>query len=398
MKSGRYLQRLVTVELTGAEPEKTLHILNQAGIRIFRICWLDPLTVRFCCAPGDCGKIREQCAKRGESVKFDSEFGGRFWKKAVLSRPVLVTGSILLLILTFFLPTRVLFFRVEGNQRIPSRQILEVMEECGIRFGASRQEVRSEKMKNVLLEAMPELKWAGINTTGCTSVVSVREREQEPGQKKITGITGIVAAADGYITSCTVVRGTGLCEPGQIVKAGQLLISGYADRGLCIQATGAEGEIFAETSRRIEVISPVQCLQRVGELVRSRRLSLVIGKKRINLWKDSRIWDATCGRMYEEYYLTLPGGFRLPVCLGVETLTSWQTAESEWDARHMETDLMDHARRTVLEQTIAGTILGEEQSFFRKNGVYGISSRFLCSEMIGRVITQEIGDTNGKTD
>ena len=25
--------------------------------------------------------------------------------------------------------------------------------------------------------------------------------------------------------------------------------------------------------------------------------------------------------MYEEYYITLPGGFRLPVCLAVETLT-----------------------------------------------------------------------------
>lgn len=398
MTSGRHWNGMVQVELTGAEPEKTLYALNCAGVRMFRVSWSDVLTVRFLCTRRDYGRIEEFCSKRGETVRIGPDTGSFFLKKLIMRRPVLTAGFVFLLILTFWLPTRVLFFRVEGNEQIPSWKIIEEMEACGIRFGALRREVRSEKMKNALLEAMPELKWAGINTSGCTAVISVRERETQQDQKIATGVTGIVSAADGYIISSTVVKGTGLCEPGQVVRQGQLLISGYVDHGRLIHATGAEGEVFAQTNRNMDIVIPDQRSQRMDELSRSRRFSLIVGKKRINLWKDSRIWDTSCGRMYEEYYLTLPGGFRLPICLGVDTLVRWKTEASEWPAPEMEAALTDFARCAVLEQTIAGIIIRETHSFSRQDGVYGISSQFLCSEMIGRVITEEIGDTNGKTD
>jgi sporulation protein YqfD len=150
-------------------------------------------------------------------------------------------------LLTIFLPTRVLFIHVEGNSTVEERRILEAAQECGIRFGASRRQVRSEKMKNRLLEKVPELKWAGVNTSGCTAVISVREQPVQEQRTGYTGISSIVAACDGRITSCTVTKGNGLCAPGQVVQKGQLLISGYLDCGICIRVTGAEGEIFAET-------------------------------------------------------------------------------------------------------------------------------------------------------
>ena len=398
MKSSKLWKGLISVQITAAEPEKSLYLLNKAGVQMYRVFWADDLTVRFVCSRRDCRNIQALCARKGDTVTFGPEAGEHFWKKIITARPVLIAGVAVLLMLTLFLPTRVLFFRVEGNQRLPERQILEEAAECGIRFGVSRRAVRSEKMKNALLEAMPELKWAGINTSGCTAVISVREREAEQKQTTHGGIIGIVAAVDGYITSSTVVKGTGLCMPGEIVKEGQLLISGYADHGICIRITGAEGEIFAQTNRKLESMAPLQCLQREGAQNSSRRFSLLLGKKRINLWKDSRIWDATCGRMYEEYYLTLPGGFQLPIALAVDTFLCGKTVASEWPESYMETALKDHARKTVLAQTVAGSILREEHTFSLGSGICGIRSRFQCSEMIGRVITEEIGDTHGKTD
>ena len=278
MNSRAYWNGRVRVLLTGADPERTLHLLTQARIQCFRICWVDLLTVRFFCARKDCGHIQAFCEKRGDSVSFGPEAGASVWKSFFRARPVLAVGLILLMMLTLYLPTRVLFFRVEGNESVTERQILEAMEESGIRFGASRRAVRSEKMKNVLLEALPELKWAGINTSGCTAVITVREREMQQSEKDPTAVTGIVAAADGYVTSSTVVRGTGLCEPGQIVKAGQLLISGYTDQGICLLATGAEGEIYAQTSRNVEVVTPLQRQQRVQATAVTRRCSLTVGK------------------------------------------------------------------------------------------------------------------------
>ena len=36
--------------------------------------------------------------------------------------------------------------------------------------------IRSEKVKNSLLQRIPQLQWAGINTDGCVAVISVREK------------------------------------------------------------------------------------------------------------------------------------------------------------------------------------------------------------------------------
>ena len=83
----------------------------------------------------------------------------------------MVIGLCLLLLLVCILPTRVLFMRVEGNESIPENLILEAAEDCGIRFGASRSAVRSEKVKNGILSRISELQWVGVNTKGCIAVI-----------------------------------------------------------------------------------------------------------------------------------------------------------------------------------------------------------------------------------
>ena len=96
--------------------------------------------------------------------------------------------------------------------------------------------------------------------------------------------------------------------------------------------------------------------------------------------------------------MTLPGDFRLPIALAVDTFLCGETVESAWPAQHMEAALKAQTQKTVLEQTIAGSILREEHTITHNQSTCSISSRFLCSEMIGRGITEEIGDTHGKTD
>jgi hypothetical protein len=102
--------------------------------------------------------------------------------------------------------------------------------------------------------------------------------------------------------------------------------------------------------------------------------------------------------MYAEYYITLPGGFRLPVCLTVETLTQRQFSPEHLPPETLEQAMKDHSCRIVLGNTVAGQILREEHTLSEMEDGYVLISRFLCEEMIGMVIKEEIGDTNGKTD
>ena len=102
--------------------------------------------------------------------------------------------------------------------------------------------------------------------------------------------------------------------------------------------------------------------------------------------------------MYEEYYITLPGGFRLPVGIGVETWTRWALTAGMLPQDTMGLSLSGFAEQQIRSRMIAGQILSRKVSVIREEDRYVLTGWFFCEEMIGRVITEEIGVANGKTD
>lgn len=387
---------MVEGELTCADLASTLGAVADAGIQLYNVQQTDEVTVRFSVLRRDFRRLRKHSQRRGEALKIIGRIGIYWEIKAALRRPVLLLGMAFLLLLVMYLPSRVLFVQVEGNKKIPARLILETAENCGISFGASRREVRSERVKNALLHELPELQWAGVNTYGCVAVISVRERSVTEETEEKEGICSIVAALDGIITSCTATSGNLLCKSGQAVKKGETLISGYNDCGLVIQAAQAEGEVYAQTARELTVISPSDYTvkQETGELKHS--FSLIIGKKRINLWKDSGIWGTVCDRIYEEYYVTLPGGFQLPLALAVEEYAVCMTGGKNLEESDISQRLTDYAAGYIRQQMIAGEINQQDVTVAQEESYICLTGKYICTEMIGKVQWEQIGEYHGE--
>ena len=389
---------VLEIELVSADPEAALSAVNAVGIPLFAVTRVSDLVFRFELLRSDYDRLTVLCRKRGDTLTILRKKGLYFTFRQLLRRKLLLLGIGILVLGSCILPTRVLFVRVEGNQLVPTNRILAAAEGSGIRFGASRRAVRSERVKNALLDAVPQLQWAGVNTSGCIAVVSVRERSTVTEEPDNSAVASIVAARDGYVLTSVVTRGTGLVRPGQAVTTGQVLISGYTDCGICIQATHAEGEILAQTRRDLEVVTPNAFLHRGDPGDVKHSYSLLLGKKRIFFWKDSGISDTGCGRMYKEYYLTLPGGFRLPVAICVDSYQHYDTEEAQIQQAEAAAALSDFARQYLKRQMIAGQILHESHTVSRSGDVFQLRGSYVCTEMIGKVKPEQIGDTNGKTD
>jgi sporulation protein YqfD len=303
--------------------------------------------------------------------------------RGLLARPVLIMGWVVLLMLTLYLPERVLFLRVEGNGQIPARYILEKAEGCGISFGINRRQLRSEQIKNRLLEEIPQLQWAGINTYGCVAVISVRERSMIQEYNQEHTVSSIVAQRDGVVQSCTVTRGTAICRVGEVVVKGQVLISGFTDCGLSIRADRAEGEVMALTHRTLKAVTPEKGAVRCEYYPSKKNFSLIIGKIRINFYKDSGILDTTCVKMYSENHLTLPGGLTLPVVLAVEE--QLPCSKMDTASGSGEETLTAFATRYLQSQMIAGQILHRQERLEAGS----LEGEYACLEMIGQVRYEE---------
>lgn len=376
------LSGMLEVELTSADAARGMTEINSLGIPVFNVRTDGDLTICFQILRRDYKRILKYTERHGDRLEIIKK-DGIYWKiRRVFQRPVFIWGIIGILLLTLYIPQKVFFIQVEGNKTIPTRQIVSAAQECGICFGASRREVRSEQMKNALLSSIPQLQWAGVNTRGCVAVITVKERAITETEQEPVGVSNIVAIRDGVVLSCTVTQGTAVCSVGQAVHAGQVLVSGYTDCGLLIKATRADGEVYAKTRRNLTAVTPLEHTVRTGKQTEHTKYSLIIGKKQIKFGKDSRIYDASCAKIYKEYCITLPGAFRLPVSVVKETIFSSDT-ETQMSDEEKTGGLMDFASAYLKSQMIAGTITDQVQTAESVDGVSILRGEYACTELIG---------------
>ena len=386
MRQSETIRSLIQVEVISADMMQLLNAWNCAKIKLQDIEYCNDLTVHMKIEANAYREFFCIAEKHGASIKLIGSSG--IWNRIthVINRPVLAFFVLLIVFLCCFLPSRVFFISVEGNKNIPTNQILEAAEECGIVFGARRWEVRSEAMKNALLQKIPELQWAGINTLGCTAVIAVQEKAPaEVKQSQPFAVCNIVASRDGVVQDCTVLQGNPLCFVGQAVKAGQTLVSGYIDCGLVTKATQAEAAIRAITFRELEAIALKPNHVRGETIGKKTRYSLRIGKNIIKIDKDSGILDSTCAKIYEEVYAHLPGGFRLPVSIIKETFFYYDkqasfaflTDNADWLNRFSE--------KHLLGTMISGQIISSQTEVDSTGDFSYLYGKYACIEMIGQV-------------
>ena len=388
----------LAVEIVSADLTGLLDLICRNQILLWDLNYRDELTVVVRVNRSAWEKLKRIIQSRGDSCRIVAR-EGLYWNlHAFLMRPVQIIGLLFFLAAVCYVPGRVFFVRIEGNSTVSTNKILESAAQMGVRFGASRRYVRSEQVKNGLISSIGELEWAGVNTKGCTAVISVRERTLQEEKTSNTGTGDVIALLDGVVISCDVTRGTGTCIPGQAVKRGQVLISGTVDHGFTATSTVAEGEVFAATKRRISVLTHGKTQIRRDEQGHRANFRLLIGKKLINFFKGSGISGGTCVKMYSKYVLTLPGGFELPLALVSETLIYNDLSEEDLDEQSALKVLTDFASGYTHDQMIAGRIISAEEKMTCRNNVYQLTGDYACTEMIGRLQQEQIGAYNGKTD
>lgn len=384
-----FLDRKLQVKITSASISQALTVIAQQGIDLLQVHWEDELTVSALIRAGKLEELKQLLSDRGESLQVIGTVGALWQILGLMRRPVLVAGMVMFLLFTIFLPTVVLFICVEGNQQVPDRYILQCAQEYGVYFGASRRDIRSEVLKNGLLQMIPQLQWAGVNTKGCVAVISVREKSPPKNQNN-EQYGNIVASCDGIVRKITVLKGMPVCTVGQAVEKGQLLVSGYTDCGLKLLATGARAEVFGDTKRTLTVVTPTNNPVRGNCNAQRKRYSIQIGKKLIKMYNSSRIPLAGCDIIRKRDFITLPGGFILPVALITEQVTNYETEDHICEESCDLSWLRTSADAYLLDQLVIGTVTDCFEIPRREAGIYTLDVHYSCYELIGKVSNKEI--------
>ncbi len=378
--TGRY-----QITFSSADPIHIIHKLKEIGLELIDVQYIDTFTIQLYTRQKPDKRTHRTLSLCAQSYQIRPCNLLQQNIHQLIYRPVLSIGFVVLVFLTLYLPSRILFVQVSGNETLPSNLIMTYARDCGIYFGANRRSIRSETVKNQLIEQLPQLEWVGINTYGCVAEIAVREGRADQKETQEPSIGSIIATRDGIILSCTTMQGTQICHPGQAVLKGQLLVSGYTDCGLYIQGTLAKGEILAATNRDVAYITPNKYQTRYAITGKERRFRLAIGKYLINFYEDSGISPSSCVKIYQEFHFTLPGGFKLPISLIEERLIRYESKPNEIDVRWMP----ESCRQYLKSQMIAGRIISEDMQIAQHDDVTKCVGRYFCTEMIGQTKLEE---------
>lgn len=376
--------RYYRIQIICAEVPALLTVLSSDSVELQEIEWIDPLTVNITIRRNHLKNVKRFLERNDVSWKIIKK-EGKMWKtSAIGNHPILLIGFIAFLAAIMIAPKCVFFMEVTGNQRISTQEVLMNAEKAGIKFGTLTSSIRSESVKNKLLQSMPQLQWVGVTTRGCVAVIQIKERSiHQTGDSASGVVSSIVAACDGVITEQTVYEGNPLFEIGDTVKKGDTLVSGYVDCGIKLRAGQSDAEIYAYTTREQQFLSPQPTFSRNQFQGKHTCYKLRVGKKVINFCNHSGIMDTCCVKMYSEDCLSLPSGFQLPVSLITITHLYYETMLPLSD-NSVSAWLPQYAREYLSDQMVSGKIVKEVLQQVDLDDVSILTGTYACHEMIGR--------------
>ncbi len=171
---GRYYR----LSIVSADLSYVLNSLLEKEVHLQDVSWVDELTAEVKVSHKQIDDVLGFLNQKEIHHKIVGINGKGWLLSNVFTRPVLLIGMVLFILLALWLPGRIFFLDVTGNAQIPDAYILETAENCGVHFGVKAAIVRSEEIKNHLLSQLPELQWVGVTTCGFVATIQVKERSE----------------------------------------------------------------------------------------------------------------------------------------------------------------------------------------------------------------------------
>lgn len=226
-----WLSGYVRVMIWGAQPERLVNLASLQGITLWDLVVAhgstSPSPALVALLPASQFRLLRPLARRCRCrVRIEVKAGLPFiWGRAV-SRPGLVTGTVVAITLIVLLSSTVLFVEVKGVSAGHRPEIVALLHEAGLHPGVLKPAFDRQRAEEAVTGRLPYVSWTRISYQGVLARVEVAEREIPAPSTEPEVPADVVAAKDGQLVYFLPLMGVAQVREGQHVRAGQVLISG----------------------------------------------------------------------------------------------------------------------------------------------------------------------------
>lgn len=323
-----YLTGYVLLAVDGLNPERLLNLALHRGVVLWDVRYRGKERLFLKARARDVFALRHIAKAAGCRLRLVAKRGCPFvWARLRRRRSFL--AGLVFFIFSLYLAASFIWtveVRLPEQARYNSEeQVRRQAAALGLRPGAWRPGLDPNALAAELARRLPNASWVGVRFAGVRATIEVVERVLPAAPLRAAHI---VAAKDGVVEEVLVWRGEARVKPGDVVRQGQILISGLITPapGQGTTLVAAEGRITARVW--YEAYASVPLLERrntpTGRSATAYALGL--GRRALHLWGP----QAPPYRLYAAERLTVTppalGPYRLPLRL---TRTTYQELRPE---------------------------------------------------------------------
>ncbi|MBQ8175341.1 MAG: sporulation protein YqfD [Clostridia bacterium] len=231
------------------------------------------------------------------------------------NRVGLLLGALTSALIFLWLSSYVWDVRVEGNLRLSNEKVLEQLEEAGLSVGTPIRHLDQKQIAGDVLLASDELSFVRINMNGTVAHVTVRERDAAPDSEK-KECANLVAKTDATVEILSVSAGNVQVHSGQVVKRGDILVSGITEGLHGSRLVRAKGEVYGRVERTFTITVPAEITVSEEEYTKTTAFSFLFFGKSINIYRNTGNLPASYATIYHGDAFYLGDSIKLP--FGVE--------------------------------------------------------------------------------
>lgn len=251
--------------------------------------------------------------KHGCRIKIDNKHGLPFVMKKYKKRKVFFILLLLVFAIIFALSKFVWNIEVTGNINIDSDEIINALNEDGLKIGTLKSKVNTEEIVNKIRYQRDDIAWIGIELTGTNAIVKIVEADSKPEIVDEKDYCNIVASKDGIIEKATAQNGTIMVTNGQDVKKGDILIAGYMEGKYTDRYyVNAQGEVKAKVTytQNEKIYKKETKKEKTGNS--ENKYAIKINNFKINFYKTLSKYE-NYDTMYTSKKIKLFSNFYLPI-------------------------------------------------------------------------------------
>lgn len=388
IKIFRLIKGYLLISFTGENAEEMLNIAAKNSINIWGL-YCKKRCITGCVSIKDFKRLK--CIKRakGIRIKIIKKCGIPFKLKRYKGRIGLLIGAVLFSLILYFLSGHIWIINVEGNDNIRKSEIIKSCYELGIEEGMRSSKINPHNDAQRLILKRNDIAWASLNIEGCYLGVNITEIKEDTTENK-TVPTNLKASRDGVVKKIDVTSGDVIVKTDEVVKKGDVLVSGIIERMNSTVFVYSSGKVIAETERTIE---------KSGEYIKENMI--LNGKSSKNsvvsffgfdmpLYLGSEKHDNKT--TITEHDLTLFGR-RMPICLTTAKHEFLENEETEYTKDELYEILIKKIDREIENLTIENYIEKETIVTESDSGIT-VSKTIICRENIAYQDKIIIGTVN----